>query len=181
MTRDEIHKLGLDYNYKEGSAKALLMQAGKTIDNTVDFCTNDKTVPNEIISTIQHSLMGIGINSTIGDSINNIKICQDNTSGIKLLSIDVVGNIQALLEALMANDVIEKKYKYLIEASGKETSNNKQGEILKHTQMKILTELNILPLVFLREYILSNKKIHLGYDSSRQPFFIVTEKTRFND
>jgi hypothetical protein len=181
MTRDNIVRLGLDYVYQDSSAKTLLMQAGKPIDNAIDICMNNKVVPNEIINTIRDSLMGMGINTTIGDSVSNIKICLDNSFGLKLSSIDVEENIQTLLDVLITEGVIEKKYKNMIEASGKETSNSKQGEILKHIQMKILSDLDILPLLFLREYILSKKKIHLGYDCILQPFFIVTEKTRFDD
>ncbi len=181
MTRDEIKKLGLDYGYQEGLKKYLPVRAGKTVDNTVDFCTNDKTVPKEILSSIQHSLADMGLETATGDSASNIQTCMENSSGLKLLSIGVPENIQALLDVLIASGAIEKKYKYLIEAFMKETSNNKQGEILKHAQMKILSDLNILPLLFLRESIMSGKRIRLGYDCSRQPFFTVTEKTGFVD
>ena len=181
LTRDEIVKLGLDYRYRDGSPKILIMKEGKPIENVIDLCTHNKDIPDEIVYMVRDSLIDMGLNTKIVDSEGNIRICHDDVFGMELLSFDVAGNIQELLDALITEDIIDKKYKYLIEALSKEISNSKQSEILKHIQMKILTDMNILPLIFLREYALSKKDIYLGYDCGLQPFFIVTEKTQINN
>jgi hypothetical protein len=175
LTRDEIIRLGLDYGHRDGSREALTVQTGKP----VGFCANSKEIPDEIIHTIRDTLIRTGINLSTADPEGGIKICQDNAYDLKLLSFEATGNVQTLLGILMTENEIDKKYKYLVEASGKITSNTRQADLLKHIQMKILADINILPLVFVREYALLKKDIDLGYDCTSQPFFMVTEKTRF--
>jgi len=175
LTRDEIIRLGLDFGQRDGSQEALLVQDGKSID----FCASSKDIPDEIIHTVRDSLIKTGINLLAADPEGGIKIYRDDAYDLKLLSIDATGNIQTLLDNLISENEIDKKYKYLIEASGKITSNTRQADLLKHIQIKILADINILPLVFIREYALTKKDIDPGYDCTSQPFFIVTEKTRF--
>lgn len=175
LTRDEIIRLGLDYGHSDGSQEALPVQTGEP----VGFCANSREIPDEIIHTIRDTLIRTGINLSADDQEGGIKICRDNAYDLKLLSLEATGNVQTLLGILMTENEIDKKYKYLVESSGKITSSTRQADLLKHIQMKILADIDILPLVFVREYALLKKDIDLGYDCTSQPFFMVTEKTRF--
>jgi hypothetical protein len=177
LSREDIIRFGLDYGNNNVSSERLLVKEGVSID----LCTSSRDVPDIIIYSIRDSSIKTGINLLTDDSKGGIKICRDDAYDLKLLSFDAAGNVHTLLSILMAENVIDKKYEYMIEASGKITSNTRQADLLKHIQIKILADINILPLVFIREYALSKKDIDPGYDCSSQPFFIVTEKTRFAD
>lgn len=177
MSRDEIIRFGLNYGNNKVSSEELLVKEGVAID----LCTSSKDIPDIIIYSIRDSLIKTGINLLTADPEGGIRTCRDDSYNLKLYSFDSTCNIHTLLDNLMTENGIEKKYEYLIEASGKITSNTRQADLLKHIQIKILADIEILPLVFIREYALSIKEIDPGYDCSSQPFFIVNEKTRFAD
>ncbi len=177
MSRDEIIRFGLNYKNNNVSSEEILVKEGVSID----LCTSSKDIPDIIVYSIRDSLTKTGINLLAADPVSGIKTCRDDSYNLKLYSFESTCNIHTLLNMFMTQNVIDKKYKYLIEASGKITSNTRQADLLKHIQIKLLADIDILPLVFIREYALLKKDIDPGYDCNSQPFFIINEKTRFAD
>ncbi|HEY9160837.1 MAG TPA: ABC transporter substrate-binding protein [Desulfomonilia bacterium] len=174
LTRDEIIRLGLDYGLSDSSRKALPVNTGEQ----VVLCVKSREIPDEIIHKLRDILKKMGFNLSADDPEDVITTCRDDACDLKLLSFETTGSIQKLLGILMTENGIDKKYKYLVEASERITSNARQTDLLKHIQIKILADIDILPLVFIREYAVLKKDIDLGYDCTSQPFFIVMEKTR---